>query len=363
VVSTKLCFEQVSSLTNTSQHATRQPVTSLAKSIGQHLFIGIEGTELNPQNRRLLETIRPGGVVLFRRNISTKKQLLKLCHELRVELSFSPLLAIDQEGGRVNRLVDIVGAVPSVQSLIESNDPALARAFGQTIARWLRKFAIDINFAPVLDLALAEDSLDNGLQSRCWGRTSEEVVRWAGAFLDGLESGGVASCLKHFPGLGGANVDSHEKLPRIERSRKDLLSEDIQAFVPFLTRASLLMIGHASYPALDDIQKNIPASVSSKIIQELLREELGYKGLVLSDDMDMGAITKYGRIGDVAVKSFIAGSDVLLICHTPEKMVEAHEALIHAAESKQIPLGRLHESEIRLEQFRCQRAEAIQAMV
>src|SRR5580698_1281249 len=156
--------------------------------VGQHLFIGFTGTELTAETRRLLNTMQPGGVVLFARNIDTATELRALGRALRTEFSYRPLVAID------------------------------------------------IDFAPVFDIELFDAKTDNALRERCWGRTADEVIRWAGAFLEGLEREGVAACPKHFPGLGGAMLDSHEKLPTIPRTREQLVAEDTVPYAKLMRR-------------------------------------------------------------------------------------------------------------------------------
>ena len=185
--------------------------------IGQYLFIGLAGTELTPDNRRLLKTIQPGGVVLFARNVDSATQLREFCGSLRHEFPFRPLVAIDQEQGGVNRLRNIVGDTSTIADLKKAGDTKQAEEFGRTTGRWLKQFGVDIDFAPVLDLELFGQQTDNALRGRCWGKTAGEVSHWAGAFQEGLEREGVVACPKHFPGLGAATLDSHEKLPTIHR--------------------------------------------------------------------------------------------------------------------------------------------------
>jgi beta-N-acetylhexosaminidase len=215
----------------------------------------------------------------------------------------------------------------------------------------LHQFCIDIDFAPVFDLELFEANTDNALRERCWGRTADEVVRWAGAFLEGLEREGVAACPKHFPGLGGATLDSHEKLPTIQRAREIMLTEDIVPYARFMRRLTAIMVGHGHYPAFDG-EKPRPASLSATIITDLLRKEIGFTGLVLTDDLEMGAISEIGSFEDAVVEAFQAGADMMLVCHTAEKVLAANEALTKAVESGRVSFQRLFESQQRIQQFR-----------
>ena len=319
--------------------------------VGQHLFIGFTGAQLTADTRRLLNTVQPGGVILFARNVDTATELRALGRALRTEFSYRPLVAIDQEHNRVNRLRNIIGETPTIADVKKQGNVEQAEDFGRTTGRWLHQFCIDIDFAPVFDLELFDAKTDNALRERCWGSTADEVIRWAGAFLEGLEREGVAACPKHFPGLGGATLDSHEKLPTIQRTREIMLSEDIAPYARLMRRLTAIMVGHGHYPAFDGAKPR-PASLSPTIITDLLRKELGFSGLVLTDDMEMGAISEMISFEDAVIKAFQAGADMMLVCHTAEKALAANEALAKAIESGRISFQRLFESQQRIQQFR-----------
>lgn len=279
-------------------------------NIGQHLCVGITGTELTPATRQLLETVRPGAIILFSRNIDTPAQLRRLTRQLHDELPVRPLIAIDQENQRVNRLRSVVGELPGVADIIRAGT---ARDFGRQVGASLRDHGIDLDFAPVLDL---ESDSDNALRGRCWGKTPAEVTRYAGQFLDGLADTGILPCAKHFPGLGGAQQDSHEVLPTVTHWG----DADLQPFIELRDRLPAIMVSHAHYPALD----HRPASLSSAVITKLLRQKLGYAGVVVTDDMEMGAIHNFETAVGQAVH---AGADLVLVCHTPEKILAANAVL------------------------------------
>jgi len=319
--------------------------------VGQHLFIGFTGAELTAETRRLLNTLQPGGIILFARNVGTATELRALGRALRSEFSYRPLVAIDQEHNRVNRLRDIIGEMPTIADVKKLGNVEQAEDFGRTTGRWLHQFCIDIDFAPVFDLELFDAKTDNALRERCWGGTADEVIRWAGAFLEGLEREGVAACPKHFPGLGGALLDSHEKLPTILRTRETMLAEDVVPYARLMRRLTAIMVGHGHYPAFDGEQPR-PASLSPTIITDVLRKQLGFTGVVLTDDMEMGAISEMGSFGDAVVEAFQAGVDMLLVCHTAERALEAHAALTKAIETGRISFQRLSESQQRIQQFR-----------
>jgi beta-N-acetylhexosaminidase len=319
--------------------------------VGQHLFIGFAGRELDASARRLLNTIQPGGIVLFGRNVGSAGELRRLGRALRTELTYRPLLAMDMESGRVNRLREIVGELPTIAELKRGSAVEKVEDFGRTLGRWLHQFCVDIDFGPVLDLELFDDKIDNALRDRCWGRTADEVMGWASAFIEGLEREGVAACPKHFPGLGGATQDSHELLPTINRSHDQLVGEDIAPYAKLMRRLSAIMISHGHYPAFDGV-KPVPATLSRTIMTDLLRDRLRYTGLVLTDDMEMGAISHFGSFEQAVVEAFCAGADLVLVCHTTAKALAAHEALIKAAESGKIPHERIVASQQRIQQFR-----------
>jgi beta-N-acetylhexosaminidase len=296
-------------------------------NVGRHLMIGLRGTELDAEARQLLRVVRPGGVVLFARNIESTRQVRALCRALPA----GTIIAIDQENRRVNRLRNIVGELPGIA------DIKSPERFGRDVGRSLRRLGVHLDFAPVLDLEVFDAKTDNALRERCWGKTAAEVTARAGAFLRGLQAAGVAGCGKHFPGLGGARCDSHEALPVIRRAT-EAEREPYAALMPDLVA---VMVSHGLYPSLD----NKPASLSRKIIGGLLRRRLKFNGLVFTDDLEMKALPQTSA---TVVRAFRAGADMLLLCHTPEKILAAHEALSRA----KLPAARFAESARRIQQFR-----------
>ena len=251
---------------------------------------------------------RSAGVVLFARNIVSAEQVRDLTRELH---QFDLTVAVDQANHRVNRLRDFV-KLPTIAEVKTSGDPV---GFGKRVGETLRELGFDMDFAPVVDLDYG--AKDNALQERCWGTTPAEVVKWAGGFIDGLQAEGVAACPKHFPGLGRATLDSHEALPVI---REKDLSHDIRPFEELLPRCRYVMVGHAQYLALD----TVPASLSRAIVTGILRDRLGFRGTVLTDDLEMKAIRSVGK---AATQAIAAGADAVLVCHNPDQIREAHAAL------------------------------------
>jgi beta-N-acetylhexosaminidase len=239
-------------------------------------------------------------------------------------------VALDQEGGRVSRLEGLVGPTPTARGLAALG-PESARRFGSATARAMRSLGFDLDFAPVVDLSTAEAT--NGIGDRSFGTDPLQVSSLAGAFLDGLQEQGVAGCLKHFPGLGPTDVDSHDSLPlaRLERSALD--RSDLVPFRHLAGRAAAVMVGHAHYPALEP-ERDLPATLSSRIVQGLLCGECGFKGLVVGDDLEMGAVAALDVDGRAAVRAMAAGCDLLLYCKDLERAERAATALARAAQER-----------------------------
>src|SRR5438270_12044715 len=228
-------------------------------SVGRLLLVGVQGLELGVDEAKLLRRVQPGGFILFGRNIKTPEQLRKLVDDLRNLSLVEPIITIDQEGGRVSRLRLIGNEPPSAQQLRDKGDIELIRQHGDITGDLLRLFGFNLDLCPVLDISF-DDEADNSLRGRCWGISVPRVIRFAGAFHDGLLSTGVLSCGKHFPGYAAASLDPHHDLPTIERSRTELEECELTIFRAFVDRVSSMMIGHAWYPALDP--EKIPASLS-----------------------------------------------------------------------------------------------------
>src|ERR1051325_5970754 len=226
----------------------------LEHRIGQLLLIGIPGKEIDAPVRELLETIQPGGVLLNGQNIESALQVAELTNAIRAIVQVPPIIAVDQEGGRVDRLKTVYSPMPSADLLRASGDASIAARLGEITAEALRTLGFNVNFAPVLDIAV-DDSADNGLKGRYLGNSVAEVVRLAGAYLEGLQRGGVLGVGKHFPGLGAAKVDSHSQLPTIDRSRDEINRVDLAPYMELFSkinaRLNAVIVAHAHYPAID----------------------------------------------------------------------------------------------------------------
>jgi beta-N-acetylhexosaminidase len=292
--------------------------------LGQLMLVGVPGPNLDSETAEVFRQIQPGGFVLFGRNIQTPSQLRKLLDDLRDLSTVEPILAIDQEGGRVSRLKMIGNEPPNAQQLRLKGDEQLIRTHGDLTGKLLRLFGFNLDLCPVLDVSF-DDSADNSLRGRCFGTSVEQVIQFAGAFHDKLLSTGVLTCGKHFPGYAAAGLDPHHELPTIERSRADLERCELAIFRALAGRVSSMMVGHAWYPALD--QEKCPASLSKRIVTDLLKQELGFTGLVMTDDLDMGAIVNQVGFSEAITRSITAGNHLAMICHRVSMMRDAYEAI------------------------------------
>ncbi len=294
---------------------------------GQLLLVGVPGTELDSETAALFQRVQPGGFIIFGRNIIGAAQLRKLIDDLRYLSEIEPIITIDQEGGRVSRLRLIGNEPPSAQQLREKGDETLVRRHGEITGRLLRLFGFNLDLCPVLDISFDDDA-DNSLRGRCYGTNVEEVVRLAGAFNWALRNEGIASCGKHFPGYSAAGLDAHHDLPRIDRSREQLDGEELAVFRQFITAVDSMMICHGWYPTFDP--EKLPASLSASIIKRLLRDELQFDGLVMTDDLDMGAIYNEYGLEQTIRMAVGAGNDLAMICHRIAAIEQARDTIAAA---------------------------------
>lgn len=312
-------------------------------SEGSLLLLGLEGPELTPDEAARFRTLQPAGYILFTRNIVSPRQTRKLTDDLR-SLSYDPpILAIDQEGGRVIRTRDIAPAPPSAPALAARADMGLIADAAAHTADLLRLLGVNMNFAPVLDLDHFPGTA-NALRGRAWGRDPQRVIDFAGHWNRWLRKRSVASCGKHFPAGGRALADPHHDLPSSDSSLDELLREDVIPYTALMPELDAIMLGHIEFPRIDPDR---PASLSPTVIRRFLRDQLGFdQHLVLTDDLDMGAITRrYGR-GNDARMAIEAGNDLAMICHRMETACEA------AQEIATLPRGIRDEAEDRVHRFR-----------
>jgi beta-N-acetylhexosaminidase len=291
---------------------------------GEHLILGIQGPELSPDEHALFQKLQPAGYILFTRNIVSAAQTRQLCADLRTLSREEPIIAIDQEGGRVTRTREISPALPSAKALAEKNDFRLISQAACLCADQLRLLGINMNFAPVLDLDHHPD-LQNSLRSRCWGRDSQRVIDKAGTWNRWLRKRSIASCAKHFPACGRATSDPHHDLPIADISKAELQREDVIPYTALMPELDAIMLAHVLFPQLD---AENPASLSPRVVTDFLRDQLGFeKHLVLTDDLDMGAIRKRYQNSEDAAAAIRAGNDIALICHEISRAEEAADAI------------------------------------
>ncbi len=267
----------------------------MRNSLGQLILTGVPGPRLDAKAEKLFRRIQPGGFILFGRNIESPAQLRKLIDDLRDLSEVEPIITVDQEGGRVSRLRLIGNEPPNAQQLRDKDDVDLIRRHGDITARLLRLFGFNLDLCPVLDISFDDDA-DNSLHGRCYGKTVQQVVRNAGAFNEAMRGRGIASCGKHFPGYSAATSDAHYQLPRIDRTREDLDQNELAVFRELVDDVDSIMICHGWYPCFES--EKTPASLSTHIITDLLRNELGFDGLIMTDDLDMGAILTGHQLED-----------------------------------------------------------------
>jgi beta-N-acetylhexosaminidase len=304
----------------------------LRRAAGNVLVVGLAGKELSAMERAWLKLIRPAGIILYKRNITDAKQTRAMLKEGLSYCTAHSVRCVDVEGGTVNRLNEALAPIPSAQAVAtaarETGKPALAREHGELIARAVAAFGFNTSLAPMIDLALP-DSVEV-LGSRCPAREPAAVIAYAREFLAGLKARGIVGCGKHFPGLGGGTRDSHLETPAIQRDGASIWRDDLEPYRALRNEMPMVMINHAAYPKTPGKQR--PASVSSYWIEGVLRKRIGYRGIVLSDDLEMGGILKFMAIEEAAIEALRTGSDLIEICHHAEPILQAFEALLGEAE-------------------------------
>jgi len=312
-----------------------------ADTLGQLIMTGVPGKELDAETARLFRRVQPGAYILFGRNLASATQLRKLLDDLRDVSDIEPIITVDQEGGRVSRLRRIGNEPPNAQQLRDKNNIDLIRRHGDTTGRLLRLFGFNLDLCPVLDISFNDDA-ENSLYGRCYGKTVEQVVRNAGAFNGAMREEGIASCGKHFPGYSAATSDAHYQLPRIDRTRDELDHNELAVFRQFIGRDGALrspgalagrldhsvdsmMICHGWYPCFEP--EPTPATLSRRIVTELLRNEFGFDGLIMTDDLDMGAILTGYRLDETIRLAVEAGNDIVMLCHRVPEIETVHRIL------------------------------------
>jgi beta-N-acetylhexosaminidase len=313
------------------------------------LGIGLAGKSLSDLERRILRERPPFAIVLFGRNIGSAAQLRELIAEVKSASARPPLMMIDEEGGRVDRLRHLIPGLPSAEGFGEGDKPReLAEWHGRVIGMALRWFDIEVDLAPVVDIRAAV--APKGLERRIFGSDPETVVDLAGAFLRGLHAAGTAGVPKHFPGIGLGSADSHYGTTIINLSLDELLQRDLIPYQRLGEQAGAVMIGHGSYPnvAGDDT----PATLSRKIAHDLLRDVLHFDGLAISDDMEMHAVSDLGSYESITERALMAGNDCVLFCSHVERVPDLQSHMERRVDEDGKVRARFDEAFARCERYR-----------
>jgi len=341
---------------------------SLERRAGRLLFVGLPATKLDRHLREFLREVRPGGVILFGRNVESAEQVALLSAQIRDAAGSEVLIGVDQEGGLVDRFRDVCEPMPSAKAVRNAGRADLAERFGSLSARALRLMGFNINFAPVLDLS--GDNEENGLRARTFGQQPETVSMLAGAYLEGLQKGQVIGCGKHFPGLGGSKVDSHRNLPVVTHTWQEIFQRDLVPFMDLMfhrpgERLRSVMVSHAAFPDISEFLQDLfrqegdpptiqglhqfPATISGNVTTRLLRSILKFDGLVITDDMEMGAVVQTLTVPEACLRAVEAGSDMVLICEREENVVAARDELVRAVREGRLSARSLAAARRRME--------------
>lgn len=315
---------------------------SLEKKIGQMFLFGFSGHEPSQEYQKFIANNYIGNIIVFSRNFPDAAHLSRLCKSFYDELIILPLIAIDQEGGVVTRIMKGATLMPGNMALAATGEPVLARKCGEIIGRELRAIGVNLNLAPVLDINKPENP---GVGVRSFGETPDLVSRFGIEFIKGLRSQHVFASAKHFPGLGSAVRDTHFDMTIIDKSKKDLDDFDIIPFKSAIANGvDCIMTTHAGYTAYKTGGKVLPATFTPEISCNLLREKLGFSGVVITDDLEMGASVKSFDMSKAVVTAINAGADLLSVCHDIELQKTAISSVLDAVKTGHISESRIDKS-------------------
>jgi beta-N-acetylhexosaminidase len=332
-----------------------QRLTLHERNIGQLMIVGFDGTKMTRRLSSLLTGLQPAGVILFARNIKNAQQTWELLSDCQNCVSAPLFTCVDLEGGTVDRLRDVLGPAPSPADVFATADRKLFRKHGQVIAENCRALGFNLDFAPVLDLAF--ESSRKVMGSRSVSSSPVRATAYAREFLAGLRKAAVLGCGKHFPGLGEGKLDSHHGLPVIDKPLKTLWSEDLRPYRTLRAQMPLVMISHAAYPLVT--KNRTPASLSKIWITDILRKRIGYRHLIVSDDLEMGGVLAAASVAEAAVEFVRAGGDLCLICHREDQITEAYEQLMRTAQRDSKFAARAAASALRILNFKKKSAQML----
>jgi len=316
--------------------------------IGQLLIIGFDGTSMSPRLASLLTKIQPAGVILFARNITAAEQTHTLLRECQRSVATPLFTCVDLEGGTVDRFRNVLGSAPSPAEVFATGSGTLFRRHGRVIGENCRALGFNVDFAPVLDLAY--EASRAVMSSRAVSDDPNKVVIYAREFLRGLGHAGVLGCGKHFPGLGEATLDTHHELPIVNKPLRKMWEQDLVPYRTMRRELPMVMVSHAAYPAVT--KARTPASLSKKWITDILHKKIGYRGLICSDDLEMGGVLAAAPIEQAMIGHIRAGGDLGLICHQEDFILRAHEALLREVERDRKFARRVQESAQRVFAFK-----------
>lgn len=312
---------------------------SQTEKLGQMVMIGIQGTKVDDDSLYMLNQYHMGGVILFDRNMESLEQVKQLTSDLQAQSNEKvPLfIGIDEEGGDVVRMAEKLTPPPSQKEIGATGDIEQARTWAIKTAKSLKDMGINVNFAPVADIGSND--------KRSYSTDANTVIDFVRAATKGYQQENIIYSLKHFPGIGKGKVDSHVDSSSIDVAKEVLMTEDILPFKTIIDENEpndyFILVSHLKYPALDE---EYPASLSSKIMTDLLRNELGYKGIIITDDMEMGAVANHNDFRSIGVNAVKAGADIVLVCHEYEHQQEVYLGLLDAVNSGEISQERIDES-------------------
>jgi beta-N-acetylhexosaminidase len=312
---------------------------SQTEKLGQMVMIGIQGTKVDDDSLYMLNQYHIGGVILFDRNMDSPEQVKQLTSDLQAQSNEKvPLfIGIDEEGGDVVRMAEKLTPPPSQKEIGATGDIEQAKTWAIKTAKSLKDMGINVNFAPVADVGSND--------KRSYSADANTVIDFVRAATKGYQQENIIYSLKHFPGIGKGRVDSHVDSSSIDVAKEVLMAEDILPFKTIIDENEpndyFILVSHLKYPALDE---EYPASLSSKIMTDLLRNELGYKGIIITDDMEMGAVANHNDFRSIGVNAVKAGADIVLVCHEYEHQQEVYLGLLDAVNSGEISQERIDES-------------------
>ncbi len=308
---------------------------TLEEKVGQLIIAGFDGLEISDHTIDLINKYKLGGFILFARNIESPKQTIDLLNNLKLENSNNPIplfLSIDEEGGKVSRLPSSYIKLPEAIKFGDKDNKEISYGLGEILGKRVKSLGFNIDFAPVLDIY--SNPKNKVIGSRAYGSTSERVVNNGIEVMKGIRNTGIIPAVKHFPGHGDTSLDSHIDLPRVNKNLDQLKSLELKPFKEAIKQdVEIIMVAHILYPEIDP---NYPGSISRRIIQDLLRDEMKYNGLVASDDMTMGAIIKNYALEDGVLNFIKSGGDLALICHGDENPILAIDKIIEAVNNGEI---------------------------